>query len=95
MLAVQLVAMLLRVSASRDTLVIHTLPVDQSVQQMQSVPPIKLVKISNVLTHVQDFVELMPNAGLLTTLQPALVTEDMLGIHLDHANFVHQVSFNF
>ena len=88
----QLVAMLLHANASGNTLVILMLLVDLSVPQMQSVQPIRLVKISNVLTHVLDFVELMLNAELLTMLQPVLVTQAMLGIRLDHANVDHQVS---
>ena len=94
MLVVQLVAMLPLVSASRNTSVILMLPVDQSVQQTQNAQLIRNVRISNVLTHALDFVELTHNAELSTMLQLVLAIPDMLGIHSGPANSVHQVSYN-
>ena len=79
-------------SAFEGTLAILMLHVDQSALQMRSVQQTRLVKTSNVLIHVQDFVALMLAAELLTMLPLAHAIRDMLGIHSDLANLDRKVS---
>ena len=83
---------LLHVHVSEDTLEIHTLPVGQNVPSILNAQPIKPVEITNVLTHVLDYVVSMLPVVSSIILPPVLAIKDTLEIHLDHVSLFLQVS---
>ena len=77
---------------SEDTLVILILPVGQNVPLILNALQTRHVEITNVLTPVQDYVESMLLAELLTTLALAHAMPDTEETPLDHVSLFLQVS---
>ena len=67
------------------SLEIHILNANQSAQLIQNAPVTRPVSIRNVLTLVQEFVELMLLAQFRITILLAPVTQDILETHSDTA----------
>ena len=76
---------LLLVHVFQVSLEIHMFNASQSVQSIQNAPATRPVSIRNVLTLVQEFVELMLLAQFRITILLAPVTQDILETHSDIA----------
>lgn len=74
-----------------NTLAIHTVDAVQNVYKMPTVVALKLALITNVLTHVPEYVVSMRTAGCKITHRPAFAYLDTLAIPLIFADLSSQL----